>query len=749
MLKRFFIIIVCFFIYSDIHSAAVGQFHTFNLQYTATQIPTNTYTIDNFIINWNNSTGLLSIKHQNNPSKILWQNIAGNGFCGAAIGNAIFEEKAGSFIIRDTKNNITQTQTIQSITQVNNRLEIKGQFLATQNVDYTLQIYPQSTNQIHFQLITNNSNFNRLYVSSACQTNEQIFGFGEQPSHLNHKGNRIPILVQEQGIGRGDNFSTNPIINGIIGLTLGASKGDDYTSYKVVPQYITSASNAFYLENYEYSEFDFTRNNQIQVELYSTQLDANIIYAENPYQAIEEYTSYCGRMQPLPQWLVSGAVIGLQGGTDKLYSIWNTMKNAGTPLSAFWVQDWIGQRTTLIGKQLWWNWELDNDRYPNWNLLYDSLTNKNISLMGYINPFLVDVTREKPNYRRDLYKEAIQNNFLVLNEAGTPYQVQNSSFTSGVLDLSDSGCIHWIKDIIKDEMLARGLKGWMADFAEALPFDVELHSGESTATFHNKYPEIWEKINREAIQESNIKDTAVFFSRAGYTKSPKYATFFWQGDQIVGWDKHDGLKSAITGLLGGGMSGFTLNHSDIGGYTSITIPFINVLVLGRTKELLWRWMEMAAFTPVYRTHEGLGPDKNYQVYQDTTTAKHFARNAKIYRAWLFYRNQLMQEAAQKGYPICRPLFLEYPNDANTYNLSYQFMVGSELLVAPIVDANRTSVNVYLPAGNWVNVWTNQIITSAGQNFTINNLTDKAAVFYKQGSTVGMQFKQNLIAEGIN
>jgi alpha-glucosidase (family GH31 glycosyl hydrolase) len=446
--------------------------------------------------------------------------------------------------------------------------------------------------------------------------------------------------------------------------------------------------------------------------------------------------------------LVSGAVIGLQGGTDKLYSIWNTMKNAGTPLSAFWVQDWIGQRTTLIGKQLWWNWELDNDRYPNWNLLYDSLTNKNISLMGYINPFLVDVTREKPNYRRDLYKEAIQNNFLVLNEAGTPYQVQNSSFTSGVLDLSDSGCIHWIKDIIKDEMLARGLKGWMADFAEALPFDVELHSGESTATFHNKYPEIWEKINREAIQESNLKDIAVFFSRAGYTKSPKYATLFWQGDQIVGWDKHDGLKSAITGLLGGGMSGFTLNHSDIGGYTSITIPFINVLVLGRTKELLWRWMEMAAFTPVYRTHEGLGPDKNYQVYQDTTTAKHFARNAKIYRAWLFYRNQLMQEAAQKGYPICRPLFLEYPNDVNTYNLSYQFMVGSELLVAPIVDANRTSVNVYLPAGNWVNVWTNQIITSAGQNFTINNLTDKAAVFYKQGSTVGMQFKQNLIAEGI-
>jgi alpha-glucosidase len=119
-----------------------------------------------------------------------------------------------------------------------------------------------------------------------------------------------------------------------------------------------------------------------------------------------------------------------------------------------------------------------------------------------------------------MYKEATQNNYLVLNDAGQPYQVQNTSFTSGVLDLSDTGCVHWIKDIIKDEMLARGQKGWMADFAEALPFDVELHSGESTATFHNKYPEVWVKINKEAINESNLKDTVVFFFQSRlYKKS--------------------------------------------------------------------------------------------------------------------------------------------------------------------------------------------------------------------------------------
>lgn len=747
--KSLVLVLIIVFIKDNAAAKAVGTFYSFNLTYNLSDVPSADYELSNFIIKWNSTSGSFSIIHKNNPTKILWQNLSGKGFCGAAQGNATFEEKAGSFTIRDAKSNITQTQTIESITLQNNTLEINGSFLSGINTGYQLIITEKSENQLHLQLQTNNPSFNRTYLSGACQANEQFFGFGEQPSNFNHKGKRVPILVQEQGIGRGDNISDNPILNFIVNLPLGVSAGDEYTSYKVVPQYISSLSNALYLENYEYSEFDFTRNNQLQIELYASQMEATIIYAENPYQAIETYTSYCGRMQPLPAWISSGAVIGMQGGTNKLLDVWNTLKNAGTPIAAFWVQDWIGQRTTLVGKQLWWNWELDNDRYPRWNSLYDTLKNQGIGLMGYINPFLVDVTRDKPNYRRDLYKEATQNNFMVINERGQPYQVQNTSFTSGILDLSDNGCVSWIKDIIKDEMLAKGLKGWMADFAEALPFDVELHSGESTLTYHNKYPEVWKKINKEAIQESNLKDTVIFFSRAGYTQSPKYATLFWQGDQLVSWGKNDGLKSAVTGLLSGGLSGFTLNHSDIGGYTSVTIPILNIPVLGRSKELLWRWMEMSAFTPVYRTHEGLGPDKNYQVYQDEETAKHFARNAKIYRAWYFYRKQLMQEAAEKGYPICRPMFLEFPNDVNTHNLSYQFMLGSELLIAPVVDQNKTTVNVYLPNGNWVNLWTNQIITSNGQSFTISNVGDRAAVFYKQGSAVGTQFKQNLINEGIN
>ncbi|MFN8239038.1 MAG: glycoside hydrolase family 31 protein, partial [Chitinophagales bacterium] len=95
------------------------------------------------------------------------------------------------------------------------------------------------------------------------------------------------------------------------------------------------------------------------------------------------------------------------------------------------------------------------------------------------------------------------------------------------------------------------------------------------------------------------------------------------------------------------------------------------------------------------------------------------------------------------------MFLEFPTDTNTYTLSYQFMLGSELLIAPVLSQNETSLTVYLPAGNWVNLWTNEVINSPGRNYTIGNLRDRAAVFYKQGSPVGMEFKQNLTAAGVN
>ena len=90
------------------------------------------------------------------------------------------------------------------------------------------------------------------------------------------------------------------------------------------------------------------------------------------------------------------------------------LKAANTPVAAFWLQDWVGARKTSVGSQLWWNWELDPKRYPEWDTLRAELEAVGARVLSYINPFLVDVSERAEDCRRNLYQEALEKGFLVL-----------------------------------------------------------------------------------------------------------------------------------------------------------------------------------------------------------------------------------------------------------------------------------------------------------------------------------------------
>ena len=210
---------------------------------------------------------------------------------------------------------------------------------------------------------------------------------------------------------------------------------------------------------------------------------------------------------------------------------------------------------------------------------------------------------------------------------------------------------------------------------------------------------------------------------------------------MVTWDEHDGLKSAITGLLSGGLSGISLNHNDIGGYTTVTVPYL--LSITRSRELLLRWMEMNIFTAVFRTHEGIQPENNFQFYSDSGTLEHFAKFSKVYAALSTYRKDLMDEAAEKGYPLVRHPFLHYPNDPVAFDLKYQWMLGSEFMVAPVTEENQVIVRAYLPEGSWTHIWS-QVEYIGGRWYDMDAPIGKPAVFSRTGSDAGKSFHQNLL-----
>eukprot|EP00271_Cylindrocystis_brebissonii_P014014 TRINITY_DN3484_c0_g1_i1.p1 TRINITY_DN3484_c0_g1~~TRINITY_DN3484_c0_g1_i1.p1 ORF type:complete len:478 (+),score=91.49 TRINITY_DN3484_c0_g1_i1:387-1820(+) len=469
---------------------------------------------------------------------------------------------------------------------------------------------------------------------------------------------------------------------------------------------------------------------------------------------------------------------------------------------------------------------------------------RGIRVMGYINPYLAEV-HEKPVRRRDLFNEASAHGFAILEPSGKkPYMIENTSFGAAMVDLTNPGCRTWLKSCIR-EMVAVGIRGWMADFSEALPFDACLHSGENPCLAHNRYPEMWAELNREVIEEIEAEERAqrraqkrltltatatatvtatdtldtygcfdsdtqvdvqsssvslslstssltssdlsqdneivveemaaeagerggrreeeeesdrlVFFMRAGYRGSPKYCTLFWEGDQMVSWQRHDGIKSAVAGLLSSGLAGFAYNHSDIGGYT--TVPH-RLVLYQRSEELLQRWMEVNAFTVVFRTHEGNLPSANSQFYSNPRLYAHFDRCARIFKAWLFYRRILVQEAARTGLPVVRHMFVHYPQDREVMRIIFQqYLVGSDLLVAPVLDPGRQRVLVYLPPDEeWVHVWTGAVVCAPplrlgrkrqrGVRIRISAPLGQPCVLFRRGSAVGPQFVANLREEGL-
>ena len=693
-----------------------------------------------FEVRWTgDDTSTVRIQHQGHT---VWESVPGRAFVTAGRGTEKVHESRGLFTVEDSLEERCSDQRLDGLTgSTPETVELTGVLsCGSGEVPYRLRFSALSARQLGFTLEVEDSRFNRVALTLASVEDEGVYGFGEQFTWFNHKGLRVPLFVSEQGIGRG----AFPITLGA-DLTAGAG-GDWSTTYAAVPHLVTSRMRSLFLENTEHSTFELRDAERITVELFSGQMRGRILAGRTPLELIEEYTAYAGRMRTLPDWMLGGAIIGMQGGTARVREVHQRLRDKGVPVAAFWLQDWVGQRTTSFGKQLWWNWELDTGHYPEWPALVQSLEAEGIRVMTYVNPFLADVEGQKPTYRRNLFAEARERGYLVRTPEDAPYLIQNTSFSAGLVDLSHPEARRWMKDVLRDELLAVGASGWMADFGEALPYDARLAKGEPRQ-WHNAYPEEWARLNRELIDEVGRGEDVVFFMRSGFTRSPAYSTLFWLGDQLVSWDEHDGLKSAVTGLLSGGLSGYSLNHSDIGGYTTIDNPLQDY---HRSPELLQRWAELSAFTPVFRTHEGNRPERNAQVY-DEASLEHFARMAKVYRAWQPYRRQLVDEAAATGHPVVRHLFLHYPEDATVRRLRHEaFLVGSELLVAPVLEPGVEQVRAYLPAGRWVHVWSDQEHGDerSGPWVTVPAPLGQPAVFHRQGSAVGDAFRARLREDGL-
>ncbi len=561
----------------------------------------------------------------------------------------------------------------------------------------------------HLTFTSPRADINRFWFHLHAEPSECLWGGGEQMSYFNLRGRRFPLWTSEPGVGRDKSSEITQQAD-----AEGQAGGDYFTTNAPQPTYLSSRRLAVHAQTTAYSVFDFTEPDHHTLEFWAAPDAVEFFAAPDFLGLVQQMAGRFGHPPRLADWAMQGAIIGLKEG-ERSFERLDSILASGAIISGLWCEDWAGIRQTSFGTRLFWDWQWNATRYPNLPARIADLAARGIRFLGYASPYLcVDGT---------LYPQAASRGLLARTAEGKVYHVDFGEFECGVVDFTLPAACDWFAEtVLRENMMGIGLSGWMADFGEYLPVDAVLAHGDAMLE-HNDWPRRWAEVNARATAD---RPDIVFFMRSGFTGSQAHCRLLWAGDQCVDFSRHDGIGTVIAGALSAGLLGHCYHHSDIGGYTSL-------YGLKRTPELFMRWTEMACFTPVMRTHEGNRPRDNLQLDENAEVLAHFARFTRIHARLLPLLQHLADEAAQTGLPVQRAMFLHFPEDRTTYAIQDQYLLGPDLLVAPVITQGATSRTVYLPVGcAWVHGWTGACF-AGGTTIEIAAPIGMPPVFFRDGA----------------
>ncbi len=561
---------------------------------------------------------------------------------------------------------------------------------------------------------------NRFWIRTVAEPGERLWGGGEQMSYFDLAGRRFPLWTSEPGVGR----DKSTWLTFEADRTAGAG-GDYWNTNYPQPTFVSSRRYSLHVESSAYTCFDFRDAGFHEIEVWEVPARLEFYAADRFADLVSQLSTRFGRPPRLPDWAFTGTILGLKDGM-RSFERMEAIIAAGAAISGLWCEDWAGLRVTSFGKRLFWDWKASESRYPGLRAKISELASRGIRFLAYVNPYLaVDGS---------LYGEALAGGHLARRlDADDPYLVDFGEFSCGILDFTSSRAAVWFAErVIGREMLDMGVSGWMADFGEYLPVDVRLADGADGMLAHNAWPTLWAEVNARAVASRGRTGDVVFFMRAGFTGVSRFCPLLWAGDQSVDFSRHDGIGTVLRGALSSGLLGNAYHHSDLGGYTSL---FGNV----RTPELLMRWSELAAFSPVMRSHEGNRPDANLQLDGDAAVLAHFVRMSRVHAALAPYVSALCDQAVATGLPLQRPLFLDYEEDGACWGIETQFCYGRDLLVAPVLEAGARTWEAYLPAGaEWTHLWSRDQYVG-GAAVSVDAPLGAPPVFYRADSDFARLF----------
>lgn len=506
--------------------------------------------------------------------------------------------------------------------------------------------------------------------------NEQFFGGGERALPMNRRGYKLNLY--------------NMAVNGY-GL------GAENLNFSV-PVLISSAGYALFFDNPSkgYVDIGLTEKNTLEAGFTSGELTYYVVFGKSIDEMLANYTAITGR-QPLPPRWVFGNFVSRFGyrSEDDVKKVVAQMKNDHFPMDGLaFDMFWFGDNVKGTMGNLDW---VNPQKWPNPKLMLTDLKTKdNLKSVLLTQPFILQNTKT--------YTEATP--FLATGANGSAMMVPDLSYgTGGLVDIFRKQSQDFIWKQYKKQV-GNGVSGWWLDLAEPEKHpstmmhnlkDYGVSRPMGADEVHNVYGHYFSKMFSEKYA-SDVSDQRLFLlNRSGFAGSQRYSVFPYTGDAAQTWS---GLKAQPLVLLGMSLSGLPYVHSNAGG--SLTTD----------PELYTRWLQFAAFTPVFRPY-GKPTDESEKPSEPSflpDNYKSIVRNYINLRYQLLpYNYSLSYDQTVWGKPLMRPLYYYNFADSNAVRAEEEYLWGDNILVAPVTSQGATARMLYLPAGKWYSLANNSVV----------------------------------------
>ncbi len=502
---------------------------------------------------------------------------------------------------------------------------------------------------IPFSFIRRASDLSRSVAATfALAHDEKIFGCGESFTRLNKRGQKV------------------------VAYTRDAMGVQNELMYKPIPFFLSSQGYGMFVHTSTPVTFDFGKTYDAHNVIYNGDENLDLfIFLGNPKEILSEYTALTGRSPVPPLWSFGLWMSRITyKAEDEVREVAAKLRQYRIPtdvihLDTGWFEtDWRS------------NYQFSTSRFRDPAKMISDLKQQgfHISLWQY--------TYFTP--KNEIYKEAVEKGYVVRNQSG------QMPFEDAVLDFSNPATVKWYQGLLAN-LLKMGVSVIKADFGEGAPANGLYASGRTGFYEHNLYPLRYNQAVAEITKQ--VTGDTIIWGRSAWAGSQRYP-LHWGGDAE---NTNSAMAAELRGGLSFGLSGFTYWSHDAGGFVDPS-----------PRDLYGRWLAFGALTSHTRTHGA--PPKEPWGYDDAFVDQ-FRRTIELKYALMPYIYAQAVDSSAHGYPMLRTLFFEYPDDPTSWMIDDQYMFGSDLLVAPLVEAGN-SRRVYLPPGTWIDYQSGKVYRGA-------------------------------------